>query len=106
MVKQGSIIKINFDPALGHEQKGYRPALVISNSEFHKYTRLSIICPITTTDNGFPLHIELPDTLKTKGFVLTEHIKCADIESRGYSVAEEVAEDFLLSVTNVIKLFL
>ena len=27
MVKQGDIIKINFNPQAGHEQAGYRPAV-------------------------------------------------------------------------------
>ena len=36
MVKQGTIIKINFNPQAGHEQAGYRPAVVISNNIFNK----------------------------------------------------------------------
>lgn len=33
-VKQGDIIKINFNPQSGHEQAGYRTALIISNEVF------------------------------------------------------------------------
>ena len=36
MVKQGTIIKINFNPQSGHEQAGYRPAVVISNNIFNE----------------------------------------------------------------------
>ena len=36
MVKQGSIIKISFNPQSGHEQAGYRPAVVISNNFFNQ----------------------------------------------------------------------
>lgn len=32
MVKQGDIIKLNFNPQAGHEQFGYRPAVVLSNN--------------------------------------------------------------------------
>ena len=35
MVRQGDIIKLNFNPQAGHEQAGYRPALVISNDFFN-----------------------------------------------------------------------
>jgi mRNA interferase MazF len=35
MVKQGDIIKMNFNPQRGHEQAGYRPAVVISNDFFN-----------------------------------------------------------------------
>jgi mRNA interferase MazF len=31
MVKQGSLIWLDFDPQSDHEQKGRRPALVVSN---------------------------------------------------------------------------
>jgi len=40
MVKQGSIIKVDFDPQLGHEQKGRHPALVISNELFNKIGKI------------------------------------------------------------------
>ena len=46
MVKQGTIIKINFNPQSGHEQAGYRPAVVISNNIFNEKAKLSIVCPI------------------------------------------------------------
>ena len=39
MVKQGTIIKINFNPQSGHEQAGYRPAVVISNDIFNEKAR-------------------------------------------------------------------
>ena len=43
MVSQGDIIKINFESREGHEQGGYRPALVISNDFFNDKARLSIV---------------------------------------------------------------
>ncbi|WP_270022525.1 type II toxin-antitoxin system PemK/MazF family toxin, partial [Lactobacillus crispatus] len=30
---QGDVIMMNFDPTKGHEQAGYRPALVVSNDD-------------------------------------------------------------------------
>ena len=49
MVKQGNIIWRDFDPQIGHEKKGRRPALVISNETFNNFSKMAIICPITTT---------------------------------------------------------
>lgn len=69
MVNQGDIIKINFNPQLGHEQAGYRPALVVSNNFFNENAKLAILCPITNSDNQFPLHIPLDHRTKTKGFI-------------------------------------
>lgn len=80
MVKQGDIIKVNLNPKAGHEQAGYRPAVVISNNTFNKMARLAILCPITNTKNNFPLHIPLDERTKTTGVILCEHIRAVDLE--------------------------
>lgn len=38
--RQGDIIAITFDPQSGHEQKGRRPALVVSKDLFNRSTWL------------------------------------------------------------------
>ena len=47
--RQGDFIVLSFDPQSGHEQKGRRPALVVSKSEFNERAGLVIACPITNT---------------------------------------------------------
>lgn len=102
MVKQGIIIKINFNPQAGHEQAGYRPAVVISNNIFNEKTRLSIVCPITNTNNHFPLHIPLDERTKTTGVILCEHIKALDLNSRKYQEVENLPEDLLKEVIDIV----
>ena len=102
MVKQGTIIKINFNPQSGHEQAGYRPAVVISNNVFNQKTKLSIVCPITNTNNHFPLHIPLDNRTKTTGVILCEHIKALDLNSRTYQVIEDLPKDILQNVIDII----
>lgn len=102
MVKQGDIIKIDLNPQVGHEQSGYRPALVISNNVFNQKTNLAIVCPITNTDNGFPLHVPLDGRTKTTGFILCEHIKALDILSRSYTAVEALPGDILKKVVNIV----
>ena len=102
MVKQGTIIKINFNPQTGHEQAGYRPAVVISNNFFNQKARLSIVCPITNTKNHFPLHIPLDNRTKTTGVILCEHIKALDLNSRTFQVIEELPKDILQNVIDVV----
>ena len=102
MVKQGDIIKVSFDPNSGHEQAGYRPALVVSNNEFIKRTKLAIVCPITNTDNHFPLHVPLDSRTKTTGVVLCEHVRTLDLQSRKSKLVERVPDDVLKLVTDVI----
>lgn len=56
MISQGDIIRLDLDPQAGHEQRGRRPALVISNNLFNRYSRMYMICPITQTDKKHAFH--------------------------------------------------
>lgn len=102
MVKQGMIIKLNFNPQIGHEQSGYRPAVVISNNVFNNKAKLAIVCPITNTDNKFPLHIALDERTKTKGVILCEHLKSLDLRKRKYEFIENLPKDILDNVINTV----
>lgn len=101
-LKQGDIIKLNFNPQSGHEQSGYRPALVISNDVFHQKTNLVIVCLISNTANDFPLHVKLDNRTITTGSVLCQHIKSLDIVSRGYVFVEHIPDDILQEVFDII----
>lgn len=102
MVNQGDIIKVSFNPQKGHEQAGYRPAVVVSNNFFNLKTNLTIICPITNTNNNFPLHIPLDDRTQTTGVILCEHIKALDLNARPHIVVEQLPKDILTKVINVV----
>ena len=102
MVKQGTIIKINFNPQSGHEQAGFRPAVVISNNLFNQKAKLAIVCPITNTNNHFPLHIPLDNRTKTTGVILCEHIKALDLNSRTYQEIEKLPQDILQNVIDIV----
>lgn len=102
MVKQGDIIKVSFNPQIGHEQAGYRPAVVISNNFFNEKTKLAIVCPITTKDKNFPLHISLDGRTKTTGVILCEHIRTLDLHARKYIRVERLPDDILTTVINVV----
>lgn len=102
MVKQGDIIKIDLDPTKGHEQAGYRPAVVISNDFFNQKTNMTICCPITNTMRSFPLHIPLDSRTQTTGSILCEHVKSLDLSARTYRVVESLPNDLLEQVINIV----
>ena len=102
MVSQGDIIKVSFDPQKGHEQAGYRPAVVVSNDFFNQKTNLAIICPITNTNNKFPLHIPLDNRTQTTGVILCEHVKALDLNARPHTVLEQLPKEILTKVINVV----
>ena len=96
--KQGDIVYVNFNPTKGHEQKGKRPAIIISNNIFNLNTKMVIACPITSNDKYFPTHYKLENTEKIKGSVLCEHIRSIDYEERKIKFIEKASENDLLSV--------
>lgn len=102
MVKQGTIIKLDFNPQAGHEQAGYRPAVVLSNNFFNQKTNLTIVCPITNTNNSFPLHVPLDKRTKTTGVILCEHIKALDLTQRPYTIVEVLPLDLLQKVVDIV----
>jgi mRNA interferase MazF len=75
---RGDIVKLNFDPTLGREQAGYRPAIIVTTREFNKATGLALACPITSKIKGFNLEVVLPDGLITNGAVLAFQVKTID----------------------------
>jgi len=101
--KQGDIVCVDLDPTKGHEQKGTRPAIVISNNVFNKHTKMVVLCPITSNTKDFPTHYILEDTKKIAGAVLCEHIRSMDYETRKIRFVEEASENDLLSVITLMN---
>jgi mRNA interferase MazF len=100
--ERGDLVALTFDPQSGHEQKGRRPALVISQDDFNKHTGLAIVCPITTTDRGFPFHVEITGCPKVKGFVMVEQVKSIDFRARSAKRIIRVPEPVLEEVLSVL----
>ncbi|MBP3799681.1 MAG: type II toxin-antitoxin system PemK/MazF family toxin [Bacilli bacterium] len=96
--KQGDIVYLDFSSTKGHEQKGKRPAIVISNNIFNINTNMAVMCPITSNTKDFPTHYVLEDTKKIKGSVLCEHIRSIDYENRNIKFVEKASDNDMLSV--------
>ena len=105
--RKGDFISITFDPQSGHEQRGRRPALVLSHYLFNRHTKLAIVCPLTTTDRQIPFHLELPKGLKLSGFVMVEQVKSIDYATRQAKFIQkapaELIEDALAILDACIK---
>lgn len=80
--RKGDFITLTFDPQSGHEQKGRRPALVISNTLFNQKTGLAIVCPVTNKDRNYPFHIKISGSVSLTGFVMVDQVKSIDYNSR------------------------
>ena len=93
--RKGDYIAINFDPQSGHEQRGRRPALVVSNDLFNRHTGLCITCPITSSERRYRFHVRLPEDEVVKGFVMVEQVKSIDFHSRGVKPLGKASEEVL-----------
>lgn len=78
----GDLVWTDFDPRIGREQGGRRPALVISPGHFWRMTRFAIVCPITTRVRPFASSTVLPDGLPISGEVLTAQVRSIDTLAR------------------------
>jgi mRNA interferase MazF len=100
--KQGDFVVVNFDPQSGHEQKGRRPALVISKTEFNRRTGLAFLCPITNTSRGFPFHVAVPTASKLTGYIMVEQTRSLDCVSRKAKFIEPAPRSILDDVLAIL----
>ena len=100
--KQGDIIAITFDPQSGHEQKGRRPAFVVSKNLFNQSTGLAMVCPITNTERGFPFHVPIPEDSKLTGFIMVEQVKSVDFRARSAKRIEHGNDELLSDVLSIL----
>ena len=76
-----SVVIVDFDPAVGHEQAGQRRALVVSYEAFHR-SGMAAVCPITTRPPKYPGEIAIAagqagQTLD--GLVLIHQVRTIDL---------------------------
>lgn len=104
--RKGDFIAVSLDPQAGHEQRGRRPALVVSNDLFNRHTGLCLVCPVTNTRRDYPFHVSIPDNEDITGFIMVEQVKSIDFRSRKAKrigkAPEQVLEEALSLLDAVI----
>jgi mRNA interferase MazF len=91
---QGDLVWLEFDPQSAHEQKGRRPALVLSPASYNQIVGLMLCCPITTKAKGYPFEVEVK-TKEVTGVVLADQVKSLDWRARNASFAGSVSTEVL-----------
>jgi len=100
--EQGDLVTLDFDPQSGHEQRGRRPALVVSKTAFNKGTGLAICCPITNTDRRIAFQVPIAGRTSITGFVMSEQVKSLDYRARGMRRIERAPRDLLDDVLAIL----
>jgi len=100
--QKGDFVILTFDPQTGHEQKGRRPALVLSNALFNKHTGFTIVCPITNTDRNIPFHIQIPSSSSLTGFVMVDQVKSVDYSHRQIKFVERASSELVDNALGIL----
>lgn len=99
-MERGSIIKVSLDPTIGHEQRGWRPAMVVSPSAFNQLTDTPLVVPITNGGRwartaGFT--VELSGT-ETTGVVRCDQPRVLDLSARPHKYVEQAPQHVIAEV--------
>jgi mRNA interferase MazF len=100
--EKGDFVVVTFDPQSGHEQKGRRPALVVSNESFNHATGLTMLCPITNINRRIPFHVNVGVKSSLTGYVMVEQMKSIDYKSRKVKFVEKADVNVLNDVLSIL----
>ena len=91
--EQGDIISLNFDPSQCHGPAGRHYAVVISPRHINRICALTLLVPITSRDNGYPLHVKITEGNAIGGFAQCEALRSVDLGARFFaSGVEKIGE--------------
>ena len=86
VLQQGDIIRIAFDPSLGQEQQGVRPALVVSVQPVNALSNRVILAAISSGagfNRKYGLVVPLIGTgLQTTGVIICDQLRTMDVRAR------------------------
>lgn len=104
--ERGDIVLIDFNPQSGKEQRGQRPAVVLSPKSYNARVGLAIFCPITSKIKNYPFEVVLENGLKTNGAVLSDHIKNLDWRARNACFREKLSQKNLHEILAKLQVLL
>ena len=96
-MKRGDIYLVSLDPTEGREQRGSRPVLVVSPTEFNEATKLPVVLPITNGGEfarrlGFAVAVT---GIKTTGVIRCDQPRVIDLAARHGRKVDTLPEEIL-----------
>lgn len=109
-IQKGDILVVMLNPAVGSEQSGTRPVVVIQNNIGNKYSPTTIIATITSQDKAdLPTHVEIKDYkscgLDKPSIILLEQI-CTIDKSRILKKLNRVDEETMKKINKALRISL
>ncbi|MDX2053376.1 MAG: type II toxin-antitoxin system PemK/MazF family toxin [Polyangiaceae bacterium] len=110
IVDRGSVVLVELDPTVGHEQRGTRPCVAVSDPAVNADQRFPLIAvvPITGTQGDGALYPELSpgkSGLTKISYALIDHLRSVD-KRRIRRVFGRIAKDELAALDQGLELFL
>ena len=107
-MRRGDIYLVSLDPTEGHEQRGTRPVLIVSPTEFNKATKLPVIVPITNGgDFARRIRFAVPISgIRTTGVIRCDQPRVLDLSARSARKVDTLPESILEEVlAKMVTLF-
>ncbi len=110
ILTRGTVVLIVLDPTVGHEQRGTRPCIVVSDPDVVEHQRFPLVAmvPVTGTPGEGALYPPLdpgPSGLTKRSFALLDHLRSID-KRRVRRVFGQVAAGELEAIDDGLRLFL
>ena len=110
MVIRGAVVVVALDPTVGHEQRGVRPCVVVSDPDVIGEQRFPVICvvPITGTPGEgllYPLLAPGKSGLAKQSFALIDQLRCID-KRRVRRVFGQLAPEEIAAIDEGLTVFL
>lgn len=102
----GDLVWLTFDPQAGHEQRGRRPALILSPRAYNAKARLAIACPVTSQVKGYPFEVAIPAGGTVSGVILADHVKNLDWSARRVVFAAKAPVEVVTDVRERLRVLL
>jgi len=103
--ERGDLVWLDFSPQTGHEQRGKRPAIVLSPKTYNEKVGLGLFCPITNKEKGYPFEVKIKSK-KLDGVVIADQVKSLDWKVRNIAFIEKAGLKELEEVLEKIKVLL
>lgn len=103
---QGDAVWLDFNPQIGHEQSGRRPALVLSPKAYNGKVGLALLCPITNQSKGYPFEVPIPENLVVTGVILADQVKSLDWQIRNAAYICTLPESVVTAVLQRLETLL
>lgn len=100
---RGDFIWLSFDPQAGHEQRGNRPALVVSQSSFNAKMGFVFVCPISNTQRRNPFYVKVPEGEAVTGVIMADQLRPLDFKARNAQFIAHCPDLLLQDVLRRIK---